>query len=269
MNDYFPPEAKAAADRDGEEPRRRAARRSRRRCRGWARRRGRRRSTSSRRSAPKIGYPDVWRDYSALTIDRGPFVLNVQRADEFEFRRQLTKVGKPVDREDWQMTPPEVNAYYDPQLNEIVFPAGILQPPFFDREGRRRRQLRRHGRGHRPRDDARLRRRGPQVRRAGQHERLVDGRGRPRTTRRGPSASRSQFAAYTFDGPARQRQARPGRIHRGSRRPVDRATAPTGATSRGQARAGADRRPDRRTSDSSSRGRASGRRTCGRSSPSS
>jgi putative endopeptidase len=81
---------------------------------------------------PKIGYPDVWRDYSALTIDRGPYVLNTQRASVFETRRLLSKVGKPVDREDWQMTPPEVNAYYDPQLNEIVFPAGILQPPFFD-----------------------------------------------------------------------------------------------------------------------------------------
>ncbi|MEP6994039.1 MAG: M13 family metallopeptidase [Acidobacteriota bacterium] len=81
---------------------------------------------------PKIGYPEKWRDYAGLEIDRGPYVLNTQRADEFEFRRQLAKVGKPVDRQDWQMTPPEVNAYYDPQLNEIVFPAGILQPPFFD-----------------------------------------------------------------------------------------------------------------------------------------
>src|SRR5262249_18356514 len=81
---------------------------------------------------PKIGYPDQWRDYSSLRVDRGPFVLNVQRAEEFEFRRQLAKIGKPVDRQDWQMTPPQVNAYYDPLLNEIVFPAGILQPPFFD-----------------------------------------------------------------------------------------------------------------------------------------
>jgi predicted metalloendopeptidase len=81
---------------------------------------------------PKIGYPDRWRDYSSLRVDRGPFVLNVQRAEEFEFRRQLAKVGTPVDRQDWQMTPPQVDAYYDAQLNEIVFPAGILQPPFFD-----------------------------------------------------------------------------------------------------------------------------------------
>ena len=80
----------------------------------------------------KIGYPDKWRDYSALEIDRGPYVQNAFRAAKFEFNRDLNKVGKPVDRAEWGMTPPTVNAYYNPQLNEIVFPAGILQPPFFD-----------------------------------------------------------------------------------------------------------------------------------------
>jgi putative endopeptidase len=80
----------------------------------------------------KIGYPDKWRDYSKLTIDRGPYVLNVLRARTFEFNRDLAKVGKPVDRTEWGMTPPTVNAYYNPLLNEIVFPAGILQPPFYD-----------------------------------------------------------------------------------------------------------------------------------------
>ena len=80
----------------------------------------------------KIGYPDKWKDYSALKIDRGPYVLNVFRAQEFNVRRDLNKIGKPVDRAEWQMTPPTVNAYYDPNMNEIVFPAGILQPPFFD-----------------------------------------------------------------------------------------------------------------------------------------
>jgi len=80
----------------------------------------------------KIGYPDKWIDYRKLTIDRGPYVLNVLRADEFNVRRELDKIGKPVDRTEWGMTPPTVNAYYDPQMNEIVFPAGILQPPFFD-----------------------------------------------------------------------------------------------------------------------------------------
>ncbi len=80
----------------------------------------------------KIGYPDNWRDYSALKIDRGPFVLNVQRASLFLFQRDLAKIGKRVDRTEWSMSPPTVNAYYNPQMNEIVFPAGILQPPFFD-----------------------------------------------------------------------------------------------------------------------------------------
>ncbi len=80
----------------------------------------------------KIGYPDTWRDYSKLQIDRGSYVMNVLRANDFEHRRQLAKIGKPVDRTEWGMTPQTVNAYYNPSLNEIVFPAGILQPPFFD-----------------------------------------------------------------------------------------------------------------------------------------
>jgi predicted metalloendopeptidase len=79
----------------------------------------------------KIGYPDKWRDYSLLKIDRGPFVLNAMRAENFEVNRELKKIGKPVDRTEWGMTPPTVNAYYNPNMNEIVFPAGILQPPFF------------------------------------------------------------------------------------------------------------------------------------------
>jgi predicted metalloendopeptidase len=80
----------------------------------------------------KIGYPDKWRDYSALKIDRTSFVQNVLRADMFEIDRLLKKIGKPVDRTEWGITPPTVNAYYNPNMNEIVFPAGILQPPFFD-----------------------------------------------------------------------------------------------------------------------------------------
>src|SRR5947209_3168976 len=79
----------------------------------------------------KIGYPEKWRDYSALMIDRGPFVLNELRAETFEAKRELNKIGKPVDRTEWGMTPPTVNAYYNPKMNEIVFPAGILQAPFF------------------------------------------------------------------------------------------------------------------------------------------
>jgi putative endopeptidase len=80
----------------------------------------------------KIGYPDVWKDYSGLDIDRGPFVQNMMRASQFAFRQDLAKIGKPVDRTEWHMTPQTVNAYYNPLMNEIVFPAGILQPPFFD-----------------------------------------------------------------------------------------------------------------------------------------
>src|SRR5438128_743961 len=79
----------------------------------------------------KIGYPDKWLDYSLLPIDRGPYVLNALRAAKFESDRDVQKIGKPVDRTDWGMTPPTVNAYYQPNMNEIVFPAGILQPPFF------------------------------------------------------------------------------------------------------------------------------------------
>jgi putative endopeptidase len=80
----------------------------------------------------KIGYPDKWRDYSALNVDRGSYVLNLMRARAFENQRDLNKVGKPVDKTEWGMSPPTVNAYYNPQINEIVFPAGILQPPYFD-----------------------------------------------------------------------------------------------------------------------------------------
>jgi putative endopeptidase len=82
--------------------------------------------------AVKIGYPDAWRDYTGLAIDRGPLVLNVLRARRFEFKRVIGRLGKPVDRKEWGMTPPTVNAYYNARMNEIVFPAGILQPPFFD-----------------------------------------------------------------------------------------------------------------------------------------
>jgi putative endopeptidase len=81
---------------------------------------------------PKIGYPDKWRDYSTFSPDRGPFVTNLLRGRLFEFTRDINKIGKPLDRTEWNMTPPTVNAYYSQERNEIVFPAGILQPPFFD-----------------------------------------------------------------------------------------------------------------------------------------
>ncbi len=80
---------------------------------------------------PKIGYPDKWRDYSSLRIERDDLVGNVHRAHAFELDRNLAKIGQPVDRLEWFMTPQTVNAYYNPGMNEIVFPAAILQPPFF------------------------------------------------------------------------------------------------------------------------------------------
>ena len=82
--------------------------------------------------ANKIGYPDKWRDYSKLEIVGGDELGNVERSRAFEFNRELAKIGKPVDRGEWGMTPPTVNAYYDPQMNDINFPAGVLQPPAFD-----------------------------------------------------------------------------------------------------------------------------------------
>ena len=131
VRDYFPPEAKARADAMVKNLI--AALRADLTTLPWM-------GEATRKAAlakldafdPKIGYPDKWRDYSALKIDRGPYILNLQRANEFEYKRDLTKVGKPVDKTEWGMTPPTVNAYYNPQKNEIVFPAGILQPPFFD-----------------------------------------------------------------------------------------------------------------------------------------
>ena len=81
---------------------------------------------------PKIGYPDKWRDYSKLEIREGDLYGNLDRARQFEYNRQIDKLGKPMDRDEWGMTPQTVNAYYNPTLNEIVFPAAILQPPFFD-----------------------------------------------------------------------------------------------------------------------------------------
>jgi len=81
----------------------------------------------------KIGYPEVWRDYSSLKVEKGDLTGNILRANEFETRRRIAKISKPLDRKEWGMTPPTVNAYYSGSYNEIVFPAGILQPPFFDK----------------------------------------------------------------------------------------------------------------------------------------
>jgi putative endopeptidase len=80
----------------------------------------------------KIGYPDKWRDYTKLAVDRGPYVQNMLRSRTFEMHHDIDEIGKPVDRTEWGMSPPTVNAYYNPSMNEIVFPAGILQPPYYD-----------------------------------------------------------------------------------------------------------------------------------------
>jgi endothelin-converting enzyme/putative endopeptidase len=80
----------------------------------------------------KIGYPEKWRDYSSVKIARSDFLGNVQRATEFERHRNLNKIGRPVDHGEWGMTPPTVNAYYNPAMNDINFPAGVLQPPLYD-----------------------------------------------------------------------------------------------------------------------------------------
>jgi endothelin-converting enzyme/putative endopeptidase len=82
--------------------------------------------------ANKIGYPDRWRDYTKLQIVAGDYAGNGNRGTRFEYERDLRKIGKPIDRGEWDMTPPTVNAYYDDQMNNINFPAGVLQPPLFD-----------------------------------------------------------------------------------------------------------------------------------------
>ena len=86
------------------------------------------------RFMPKIGYPDQWRDYSSLQVDRDDLLGSVRAGAAFETDRELGKLGGPVDRTEWHMTPQTVNAYYNPGMNEIFFPAGILRPPFFDLE---------------------------------------------------------------------------------------------------------------------------------------
>ena len=129
--EYFPPEAKARALRMVNDLQ--AALRDRIQTLEWMD--GPTRAKALEKLAAftvKIGYPEKWRDYGQLHIDRGPYVLNVLRANAFEVHRNLRKIGGPADKTEWSMTPPTVNAYYNPTRNEIVFPAGILQPPFFD-----------------------------------------------------------------------------------------------------------------------------------------
>ena len=129
--EYFPPEAKAQADALVKNLI--AAMGDRLRNLKWMAPETKAKALAKLASfTPKIGYPDEWRDYSALEIRPGDLVGNVARANAFDFNRDLAKLGKPIDRGEWFMTPMTINAYANPVMNEVVFPAAILQPPFFD-----------------------------------------------------------------------------------------------------------------------------------------
>ena len=129
---------------------------------------------------PKVGYPDKWKDYSALVVGRDSYAANVMAAQRWQFNDNLAKFGKPVDRTEWDMTPQTYNAYYNPSNNEIVLPAAMFMVPGVpDAQVDDAVAYGYVGRGHdRPRDHPRLRRPGPPVRRAGQPVGLVDGAGR-------------------------------------------------------------------------------------------
>ena len=165
----------------------------------------------------KIGYPARWRSYDGLAI--GARVARRQRRvlrATFEVKRELNKVGKATDKDEWEMTPPTVNAYYEPTLNEMVFPAGILQPPFYAKLAEPGDELRRHRHGRRPRADPRVRRRGASVRRRRQPARLVDAAGERRV--RPPRVVRREAVRRVR---CRRRGAREGQAHarREHRRP--------------------------------------------------
>jgi putative endopeptidase len=128
---YFPPEAKATADQLVKNVI--AAMGDRLRNLAWMAPETKTKALAKLAAfTPKIGYPDKWRDYSALTIKPGDLVGNVARANAFDYDRDLKKLGQPIDRGEWFMTPMTINAYANPTMNEVVFPAAILQPPFFD-----------------------------------------------------------------------------------------------------------------------------------------
>ena len=195
-----------------------------------------------------VGYPDKWRDYSTLTIDADDLYGNVAaRRTAFEWEYQLADLGKPVDRKKWGMTPQTVNAYNGGLENKIVFPAGILQAPFFDPNADAAVNYGAHRRGHRPRDQPRLRRPGPQV--STRPARCATG-GRRRT----PSAStpRPSSSATQYDdlrggcpGMHVNGDADDGREHRRFRRPAWSRSTPITRSLERQAGAG-DRRPHRR-----------------------
>ena len=198
----------------------------------------------------KVGYPDKWRDYGKLDIARRPYVLNVLAANAFEFRRELAKLGKPVDRDEWNMTPQTNNAYYEPTLNEMCFPAGILQPPFFDEKADDATNYGAIGAtiGHELThgfDDQ-----GRQYDSARQPEELVDRRRRQGLSR----AGRARGAAVRrLRGAARTAHQRPSDARRKHRRHRRTARVPTRPSSwRPRARSWRRSTVSRRTSDSSS-----------------
>jgi len=90
--------------------------------------------TKLQKFTPKIGYPTKWHDYSSIVIKRDDLLQNIKNVSKWDFEYEAKKIGSPIDREEWHMTPQTVNAYYNPGLNEIVFPAAILQPPFFSEQ---------------------------------------------------------------------------------------------------------------------------------------
>ena len=142
----------------------------------------------------KIGYPDKWRDWSKLEIRRDDLLGNEMRAAAVLFERGVDKLGGPIDRTEWLMTPQTVNAYYNPPHERDRVPGGDPAAAVLRRDRRRRDQLRRDRRGHRPRDQPRLRRPGTPLRRQRQSERLV---GAGRTTRSSPAAPRSSARSTT------------------------------------------------------------------------
>ena len=171
----------------------------------------------------KVGYPNKWRDYSKLTLSADDLYGNVERAEAADWAFRVGRLNKPVDRDEWDMTPQTVNAYYDATKNEIDFPAAILQPPFFDPAADPAVNYGAIGQviGHEMThgfDDQGRKSDGDGV-----LARLVDGRGRQAIhPARGP-AGRPVFGVRTFSGRARQRQADPGREYRRPGRAAHRA----------------------------------------------
>ena len=163
----------------------------------------------------KIGYPDKWKTYDGLVIDRRYLPGQPHaRSMAYENARDLRKIGKPLDRGEWLMTPPTVNAYYEPPLNEIVFPAGILQPPFFNKEATDAVNFGVDGHGGGPRAHPRLRRRGPPVRRRRATSPTGGRPSRARPSWSGPTCVKKQFDGYVaVDDVHAQRRADPRGEH--------------------------------------------------------